>query len=274
MTHSLSLFILILCCLGACSGLLAGLLGIGGGMVLVPFLMFLLPWRGVPEAHVLHVAIGSSLGIILFTSLSSLRAHHRAGALLWPVVLRITPGILVGSLIGARLANSLRTAALAWAFGLFVIVSATQMLFDRKPKAARELPGAFGLASVGTVLGAVSSLVGAGGGFLSVPFMIWCNVGIRNAVATSAGIGLPIAVFSALGYGYNGWHVNGLPAGSLGFVYLPAVACVVALSIFTAPVGAQLAHRLPVATLKKIFAIVLYALALTMFYKAYTASDY
>ena len=261
-------FVLPLLALGAFSGLLAGLLGIGGGMVLVPFLTFMLTKHGIPNEHIVHVAIGTSLGVIAFTSVSSLRAHHKAGALLWPIVFKITPGILLGSLLGAKIANLLPTKELAIFFAVFVGFSATQMLLDKKPKPSRQLPQAVGLAGVGTVIGTVSSIVGAGGGFLSVPFMTWCNINVRNAVATSAAIGFPIAIFSSAGYVYNGLGAEGMPAGSLGYLYLPALLSISAMSVFTAPVGARLAHSLPVKTLKRVFAFVLYALAISMLYKA------
>jgi len=261
------LFFLPLLALGLGSGLLAGLLGVGGGMVLVPFLTYLLVSQGVPQEHIVHVAVGTSLGVIAFTSLSSLRAHHKAKALIWPIVVKITPGILIGSLIGSKIADLMPTRELALFFGVFVTFSATQMLIDKKPKPSRELPGAAGLAGVGTVIGCISSLVGAGGGFLSVPLMTWCNVHMRNAVATSAAIGFPIAIFSSTGYVINGWNATNMPPGSLGYLYLPALFGIVATSVFTAPIGAKLAHKLPVKTLKRVFACVLYFLAVSMVYK-------
>ncbi len=260
-------FVLPLVFLGIFSGLLAGLLGIGGGMILVPFLSYLLAQHGVPQEHILHVSIGTSLGIIAFTSVSSLRAHHQARAVLWSVVKKITPGLLIGSIIGAKIANLMPTRELGIFFSVFVAFSATQMLLDKKPKPTRQLPGPVGMGTVGTLIGTLSSIVGAGGGFMSVPFMTWCNVNVRHAVATSAAIGFPIAIFSSVSYIYNGWNQPGLPTGTLGYLYVPGLLSVSAMSVLTAPLGAKLAHRLPVKILKRIFAVLLYALAGSMAYK-------
>lgn len=263
-------FILSLLALGVVSGVLAGLLGIGGGMLLVPFLTFLMVGQGVPVEHVVHSSIATSLAIIIFTSISSMRAHHKAGAVRWDIVKFLTPGILIGGFIGSKIVSYLPTRELALVFGVFVFFSAYQMFADKKPKPTRTLPKAAGLAGVGTVIGTVSSIVGAGGGFISVPFMVWSNVSLRNAVATSAALGLPIAVFASIGYVVNGLHLEGMPAGSLGYVYLPAVLCVAGLSVFFAPVGARLAHTLPVKKIKRIFAILLTFIAVSMIYKAAT----
>jgi len=263
-------FIVSLLILGVFSGLLAGLLGIGGGMLLVPFLTFLMVGQGVPVEHVVHSSIATSLAIIVFTSISSMRAHHKAGAVRWDIVRFLTPGILLGGFIGSKIVSFLPTRELALVFGAFVLFSAYQMFADKKPKPTRTLPRAAGLTGVGTVIGTVSSIVGAGGGFISVPFMVWSNVPLRNAVATSAALGFPIAVFASIGYVINGLHLQGMPSGSLGYVYLPAVLCVALMSVFFAPKGAKLAHSLPVKKIKRIFAILLTFIALSMIYKAAT----
>ena len=264
------IFIISLLVLGIFSGVLAGLLGIGGGMMLVPFLTFLMVKQGVPVEHVVHSSIATSLAIIVFTSISSMRAHHKAGAVRWDIVKFLTPGVLIGGFIGSKIVSYLPTRELALVFGAFVLFSAYQLFADKKPKPTRTLPKAAGLAAAGTVIGTVSSIVGAGGGFISVPFMVWSNVPLRNAVATSAALGLPIAVFASIGYIINGLHLQGMPTGSLGYVYLPAVLCVAALSVFFAPVGARLAHTLPVKNIKRIFAVLLTFVALSMIYKAVT----
>jgi uncharacterized protein len=255
--------------LGAAGGFAAGLLGIGGGMVLVPFFTMLLSVKGLPEELVVHMAIATSLGTILLTSLSSMRAHHKRGAVSWPIVRLLTPGILIGSWIGPWLGKQMNGTMLAAFFGVFVAFSATQMLFDRKPKPTRELPKAPGMLGAGSGIGILSGLVGAGGGFISVPFMTWCNVPVHTAVATSAALGFPIALAGTLSNVVNGWNTPGLPAGAVGFIYLPALFAVTAASVMTAPLGAKTAHSLPVRSLKKVFACVLYALAAYMFYKAF-----
>lgn len=255
--------------LGAVVGFAAGLLGIGGGMVLVPFMTMILSAQHFPPEHVVHIAIATSLATILFTSLSSVRAHHARGAVLWNIVKVLALGILVGSWIGPWIGAQLDTKALALFFAVFVGFSATQMILDKKPDAARELPGPVGMFGAGGTIGVLSGLVGAGGGFISVPFMTFCNVKIHNAVATSAALGFPIALAGTLSNIYFGMNVPNLPQGSLGYIYLPALAVVVVASIITAPLGAKTAHALPVKTLKKVFAIVLYALAAYMAYKAF-----
>lgn len=258
--------------LGSATGFAAGLLGIGGGMLLVPFLTMLFTAQHFPLEHVVHMAIATSLATILFTSMSSVRAHHRRGAVMWHVVKILAPGIVLGSLLGAQIAGRLPTAWIALLFALFVGFSATQMILDRKPQPHRELPRPAGMVGVGSAIGALSSLVGAGGGFISVPFMVWCNVKMHNAVATSAALGFPIAAAGTIGYIVAGLSVHeGLPAGSLGFIYLPALLSVAAASVLTAPLGAQVAHALNTRRLKRIFAVLLYLLAGYMLHRSYRA---
>ena len=261
--------ILLFLLLGTFTGFAAGLLGIGGGMLMVPFITMLLTARDFPRELIVHMAIATSLSTIMFTSLSSVRAHHKRGAVLWPVVKVLAPGILIGSWIGPWIGTQLNSFGLALFFAIFVGFSATQMLMDKKPSASRELPQAPGMFGAGTIIGVLSGLVGAGGGFISVPFMTWCNVKIHNAVATSAALGFPIALAGTLSNIYFGMNEPGLPPGSLGFIYLPALLVISFASVFTAPYGAKTAHALPVKSLKKVFAIVLYALAAYMLYKAF-----
>ena len=255
--------------LGTFTGFAAGLLGIGGGMLMVPFITMLLSAQGFPREIVVHVAIATSLSTIMFTSLSSVRAHHRRGAVVWPIVKLLAPGILIGSWIGPWIGAQLDASALALFFAVFVGFSATQMLLDKKPSPTRELPKAPGMLGAGSVIGVLSGLVGAGGGFVSVPFMTWCNVKIHNAVATSAALGFPIALAGTLSNIYFGMQEQGLPSGSLGFIYLPALLVISIASVLTAPMGAKVAHALPVKSLKKVFAAVLYLLAGYMLYKAF-----
>lgn len=260
--------ILALLAMGSAGGFAAGLLGIGGGMVLVPFLTMIFSARGFPQDVVVHMAIATALATIMFTSLSSLRAHHQHGAILWRVVALMAPGIVVGSWIGPWLGKQMDTQLLASVFAAFVAFSATQMILNKKPHAARELPGPAGMFAAGTGIGTVSGIVGAGGGFLSVPFMSWCNVRIHNAVATSAALGFPIALSGTIANVVYGWSEAGLPDYSLGFIYLPALVVISAASVVMAPFGARAAHRMPVAKLKRIFALILYALSFYMLYKA------
>jgi uncharacterized membrane protein YfcA len=249
--------------LGAFAGLLAGLLGVGGGLIIVPMLTFIFTFQQLPAEHILHLALGTSLASIIFTSISSLRAHHARRAVLWPVVRRITPGILAGTLAGSWVSAQLSTRFLKGFFVLFLFYVALQMLLDIRPKPHRQLPGGTALFGLGGIIGGISSLVGIGGGSMSVPLLIWCNTAMRNAIGTSAAIGLPIALAGAAGYVLNGLGKT-LPPWSLGFVYLPALMGIVTASMLTAPLGAHLAHSLPVAKLKKIFALLLLAIGTKM----------
>ena len=249
---------------GIVAGFLAGLLGVGGGLVIVPVLTFIFTAQHFPASHILHLALGTSLASILFTSVSSLRAHHAHGAVNWQLVRGVTPGILAGTFLGTVLAAQLSSNFLKGFFVMFVYYVATQMLLNIKPKPTRQLPGWGGLFGAGSIIGGVSSLVGIGGGTLSVPFMTWCNIKMHQAIGTSAAIGFPIALAGAAGYIVNGLGTAGLPEYHLGFVYLPALAGLVLASVLTAPLGARLAHRLPVPQLKKIFAALLYVLGTRM----------
>jgi len=254
--------------LGVGTGFLAGLLGIGGGMLMVPFLTIILGDRGVPADLAVKMAIATSMATIIFTSISSVRAHHKRGAVRWDIVRRLAPGIVIGSLIGSLgVFALLKGTALAIFFALFVGFSATQMVLDKKPKPTRQMPGTAGQLGAGGAIGFISGLVGAGGGFISVPFMTWCNVAIHNAVATSAALGFPIAVANVVGYVGSGQSVQGLPEGSFGFIWLPALGVIAVCSFLIAPFGAKAAHSLPVSKLKRIFASILYMLAAYMLWK-------
>ena len=258
--------------LGLCTGFLAGLLGIGGGMLLGPFLTLILSHRGVSADLAVKMAIATSMATIAFTSLASVRAHHRRGSVRWDIVKRLAPGIVFGgALASVGMFSILKGTWLAVFFGLFVSVSATQMLRNKTPLASREMPGPVGQLTAGGLIGFLSGLVGAGGAFVSVPFMVSRNVPMRNAVGTSAALGFPVALANTLGYIISGSALIGLPKGALGYVWLPALGVIGACSVLTAPLGAGVAHRVPVAQLKRIFAVLLYGLAAYMLYKGLTA---
>lgn len=239
---------------GAFAGVLAGLLGVGGGIIIVPALAWSFHLQGMEDAVIMHLAIGTSHATIIVTSLSSVRAHHRRQAVLWPVFWRLTPGIILGAFLGVAIADAMPGATLQIVFGVFVLLVSIQMGFGAKPAPQRELPGAGGMLAAGGIIGTLSAIVGIGGGSLTVPLLTWCNTSIRNAVATSSACGLPIAVSSATGFIVAGLHKSGLPAWSLGYVYGPALLGIITASMFFAPVGARLAHTLPVVVLKRIFA--------------------
>lgn len=243
--------------LGCGTGLLAGMLGVGGGQVIVPGLIYVFYRQGVADDVLMHVAIGTSLATIAFASLSAVWAHHRRGAVLWKVVARFTPGILVGALAGAWCADYLQSRELMILFGIVLIALALQMLFEFSPKPSRQLPGGRALAATGTGVGWLSALVGIGGGSMVVPFLVWCNRPLPRAVATAAACGLPVALAGAAGFAVAGWNHAALPAWSSGYIHWPAVLGIAAAGMLTAPLGARLAHALPTRTLRRIFAVFL-----------------
>lgn len=266
------LLIAELALLGLGTGFLAGLLGIGGGMVLVPFLTYLLGQNGVTPGLAVKMAIATSMATIVFTSISSVRAHHKRGAVRWDIVVRLASGIVLGSMAASLgLFALLKGSSLALFFAVFVGFSAWQMLRNKKPAPARQMPGTAGQLAAGGTIGFLSGMVGAGGGFVSVPFMVWCNVPIHQAVATSAALGFPIALANATGYAIGGTGVAGLPAASLGYIWLPALGVIASCSVLTAPLGARTAHQSPVDQLRRVFAMLLAALACYMLWKGLSA---
>jgi uncharacterized membrane protein YfcA len=250
--------------IGALVGFAAGLLGIGGGVVMVPLLVLVFRAHDLPNEHLLHLALGTALAAMVFTSVSSMRAHHAHGAVDWKIARAMSPGMLAGSFVAALVAGFIPTRPLALAFTALVFYAATQILLDLKPPGSRELPGPAGLFAAAGVIGAVSSLLAAGGAFLTIPFLTWCRVPLRRAIGTAAANGLPIAIAGTAGYVMHGLRVSGLPAASFGYVYLPALALVVATSMLAAPLGASLAHRLPIRRLRTLFALLLYLFAVRM----------
>jgi uncharacterized protein len=265
------LLIAELAALGLFTGFLAGVLGIGGGMVTVPFVTYILTQRGVSADLAVKMAIATSMAAIIFISLSNVRAQQKRGAIRWDLFKNIAPGIVLGSLITSiGLFNFIKGQWLAIFFGLFISFSATQMLRAKKPLATKTMPSSIKQGFVGVLTGVLAGLVGAGGAFISVPYMTARNVPIHNAIATSAAIGMPLALFNTLGFIYTGWGVSELPQGALGFVFLPALVVLATASAITAPLGVRVSHRLPMVTLKRGFACMLYALAVYMMWQGLT----
>ena len=237
-------------------------------MVMVPFMTLIMSNRGVAPDLAVKMAIATSMATIIFTSVSSVWAHHKRAAVRWDIARSLAPGIVLGSLLGSLgVFALLKGAYLAIFFSLFVGFSATQMFLDIKPEPARQLPGTAGLLATGGMIGFLSGLVGAGGAFISVPFMTRCNVAIRHALGTSAALGFPVAASNVAGYVVSGISVQGLPAGAFGYIWLPALGIIAACSFLTAPLGAKAAHALPIRKLKRIFASLMYVLAAYMLYK-------
>jgi len=249
---------------GAFVGFLAGLLGIGGGMTLVPILATMFTAQALAPEYSVHLALGTGMASVMFTSSSSVLEHHRHGAVDWHIVRRLAPGMVAGTLLATLASGFIAQRSLALAFAVIVYAGALQMLAGRKPSAARGLPSTTAMFAVGTAIGVVCGLVSAGGAFLTVPFMLFCAVRMHTAIGTAAAVGIPVAIIGTVGFVASGWRVADLPDYALGFVYLPALAALVLASVVTAPFGARLAHRLPVTTLRRIFALLLIALATKM----------
>ncbi len=257
--------VVIYACLGAVAGILAGLLGVGGGIVIVPMLSVTFAMQNLPHELIMHLALGTSMASIIFTSFSSAMAHNGRQSVLWNLVKIITPSIILGTFFGSFIASKIPTRYLQLFFALFLLVVAFQMFFGKNPKANRQLPDSLGISLFGAVIGIISSLVGIGGGTVSVPFMVFHNVELRKAIGTSSAIGIPIAVAGAAGYLINGLSNPDLPEYSLGYIYLPALFGLVLFSSLTSPVGAKLTHSLPVHRIKKCFAFLLLVVSIKMF---------
>lgn len=255
---------LIYLVLGAAAGLLAGLFGVGGGLIIVPVLAWTFAAQGIDPGVIMHLAIGTSLASIWLTSIMSIRAHHKRGAVNWALVKQLVTGIVIGALVGALVAEQLPTSSLKRIFGVFELLVAAQMLFVTRYQAHFELPGRAGMTAAGGVIGGVSAIIGIGGGTLTVPYLVWCRVPMLNAVATSAACGLPIAVAGAFGFLLTGWNAANLPPWSTGYLYWPAWLGIVIASSLTAGLGARLAHRLPGARLRQLFALLLMGLGVKM----------
>ena len=252
--------------LGMFAGFIAGLFGVGGGLTLVPLLVMVFSAQGFPQDQIMHLALGTTMGTIVFTSLGSMRAHHRHGAVRWDIVKSLAPGMVLGTLSASSFVGSVPTRPLAIAFAIVVSYASFQMIADFKPKSHRTLPGPFGLFSVGAGVGVVASLVAAGGGFITIPYMLMCNVVIYEALGTSSALGLPIAISGVIGYLISGWGAEHLPPYSLSFFYLPALIGIAVFSMTFAPLGAKVTHSLPVKPLKRLFGGFLALLAAKMLY--------
>lgn len=242
--------------LGAVAGVLAGLLGIGGGLVLVAALVWLLPTQGVPADLAVHVALATALASIILTGLSSARAHHRRGSVLWPTVAWLVPGLLVGGWLGSLVATRLDGEWLRGFIAAYCYLAALQLGLDW-PKARAERPDAPrgpGYSAAGSAIGAISALVGIGGGSMTVPLLVWRGVRPVRAVGTSSACGVAIALASAAGYAAHGPAPGSLPAGSWGYVFVPAAVGIALASVLTAPLGTRIAHRISGRALKNLFA--------------------
>ena len=248
---------------GAIAGTLAGLLGIGGGIVIVPIVLLFFESQGIESALAIKMALGTSLATIIFTAIASVYTHHRKQAVQWKTVKVMTPGILLGSFTGAWLADIIPGTILYISFIVFLYLVSLQMVVSRV-SAHSTLPGLFIIRGISFVFGTISALMGVGGGSLNVPFLSYCGVPIKRSIATAAAIGLPIAISATLGYIIGGLNEENLPSGSIGYVNLPVFSGVVVASLIFAPLGAMLAHKLPDMVLRRLFAVFIFVLATKM----------
>lgn len=258
--------LLLLLILGAMVGVAAGLLGVGGGAIMVPALTALFLARGVPQAHLVHLALGTSMASIIVTSISSLRAHHAKQGVLWPVVRAIVPGVLAGSFFGAQLTPYINGVLLAAFFSLFMLYVAVGMFRSSPSVVQGGLPGRANMVSAGAGIGMISALVSIGGGTLTVPYLVRHGVEIKRAIGSSAAVGLPIALAGTLGYLISGREYTDIAQLQFGYVYLPAVLSISLVSFLTAPLGVRLAYKLPVPMLKKVFGVLVFSVSVKMFF--------
>lgn len=248
--------------LGAFAGTLAGLLGVGGGLIIVPVLAGIFAWHELPQNIIMHLALGTSLASILFTSISSVYSHHKHRAVSWHQAIKLTPGILLGAWIGAQFASTLDSDILKPVFAIFELLVAAYMLRGTKAASHNTSPSLANFSVSGTTIGFISSIVGIGGGTMTVPWLMWHGSHIHKAIATSAAVGFPIALAGAISYLYAGWAHNQLPQFAAGFIYLPALFSIILSSMLFAPLGAKWAHKLEVNKLKRAFALLLIILAI------------
>ena len=251
--------------LGAFAGILAGLLGVGGGLIIVPILAAIFAYLGLPLDIIMHLALGTSLASILFTSVSSVYSHHKHHAVSWDRAIKLTPGILLGAWFGGLFASNLSSDILKPIFASFELLVAAYMLWGTKAGIHNSSPSLFNFTSSGGIIGFISSIVGIGGGTMTVPWLMWHGSSIHKAIATSAAVGFPIALGGSISYLYAGWNHVQLPAYAAGFIYLPALIGIIFSSVFFAPLGAKLAHKFEVNKLKRVFATLLVFLAIYLF---------
>ena len=253
--------------LGVVAGLLAGLLGVGGGLVLVGALAWLLPLYGVPQEAAMHAALASSLASSVLTAASSAYAHHKRGSVLWPTVKWMVPGLLLGGWLGSGVAVKLDEQTLRWIVAAYCLLAAAQMQFG-KPRITTDsqalvVPTGAPMSAAGAGIGALSSVVGIGGGSMTVPLLVWRGVAPVRAVGTSSACGVAIGLSSALGYALHA-PAGALPHYAVGYVFLPAAIGVAIASVLAAPYGTRLAHRLSGAALKRVFALFLVSVAVAL----------
>jgi uncharacterized membrane protein YfcA len=249
---------------GLVSGVISGLLGVGGGIIIVPFLAWLLSHHGMPSETIMQTAVATSLATIIITSASAVLAQHRRGAIRWEVVNALAPGIAIGAWFGADLAHFLSSQLLANVFGIFLLINGINSALNIRPKPHRQLPTKTSLGVAGSIIGCVSTLVGIGGGTLTVPYMVWHNLDMKKAIAIGSACAIPIAVFGSLSFIIIGLQAEDLPAGNIGYINIPAFLGISITSLFSTTLGVQLAHAFSTQVLKRLFAVILIIVGLNM----------
>ena len=257
----LDLWLVFYLAIGVVVGFLAGLLGVGGGAITIPALTWAFQQRGFGDDQVLHLALGTCMATIVLVSLGSARAHAAHGAVDWSIVRRMTPGIVVGGLTGAWITRYIPTFTLAVLFAVFICYVAFNMVTGWKPKPTASPPGSVGMTAVGVLISVLCALVGVGGAALTIPFLMYVSLSFHHAIGTAAALALPIAIASSIGFVLSGLGKAGLPAGSIGYVYIPAFIGIAIGSVVLTRYGARIAHRTSAKTLKRVFAVILCTLA-------------
>lgn len=250
--------------LGVFAGIAAGLFGIGGGALIVPVLVWLLQARQFNPEQIMLIAVATSLATAIFTSLASVRSHHKLGNIDWRRARHLAPSMLLGASGGAVVAEQISAEILRWFFITYLLYTSAQMLIPKTVQSPTHTARNYLDYPMGLLIGVLSAILGIGGGTMTVPYLVGNGLAMKNAVATSSTCAIPIALSAATSYAVLGWQDTHLPIGSLGYLYLPAFAGIVLTSIFTAPIGAQLAHRLPALQLKRYFAVVLLLIAIKL----------
>ena len=250
--------------IGAVAGVSAGLFGIGGGIIVVPGLVWVFSALQFSHEHLTHVAVGTSLATIIVTGSASAWTHHRHNAVRWPLFRGLLPGIIIGAVVGAVFADSLSSDRLRQLFGLLQIILATKLLLNLSPERGEFTPRRGEMPIVGGLIGAIASCFGIGGGALTGPYLIFRGQAIHNAVATASAVGVPIAIAGAISFIITGLDASNLPVLSSGYLYWPAFAAISVATLIFAPLGARLAHRLNPAVLKKAFAVLLVFIGIKM----------
>ncbi len=250
--------------LGIVAGIAAGLFGIGGGALIVPALNWLFLASQFQPEQIMLIAVATSLATAVFTSIASVRAHHKLGNITWQRTKHLAPSMLLGAGGGAVLAEYISADLLRWFFVSYLLYTSLQMALPKSTKIATHKTRHFFDYPMGLLIGVLSAILGIGGGTMTVPYLVHNGLIMKNAVATSSACAIPIALSAAVSYAVLGWQHSELPVGSLGYIYLPAFAGIVLTSVFTATLGAKLAHRLPAQRLKRYFAIVLLLIAIKM----------